>query len=58
MLLYSPHPNALVATESISICATTCSGLRTVCKSLRTFRTSQWISFLPLSISLYWPNNN
>ena len=47
MLLYWPHPSALVATQSISICATACSGLRTAC--LRALSASKWISSLPLS---------
>ena len=41
------HPSALVATESISFCATACSGLCTACRSPRALSASQWISFLP-----------
>ena len=58
MLLYSPYPNALVAMESISICATAYSGLRTACKSLQALCALEWISFLPLSTSVYWPSPN
>ena len=45
MLFYLPHPNALVATKSISICA----GLRIASISLRALSASKWVSFLPLS---------
>ena len=49
MLLYWRHPTVLVATESVSICATACSGLRIACRSLQALSASEWIFFLPLS---------
>ena len=50
MLIYWPHPSALVAMENISICATAYSGLCTACRrSLWAFSASDWISSLPLS---------
>ena len=49
MLLYWPHPSALVATASIFICTTACSSPRTAGRSLRTLCAFEWISLLPLS---------
>ena len=48
------HPKAMlqvvtVATKSIFICTTPCSGLRTACRGLWALSSSEWIFFLPLS---------
>ena len=47
MLLYWPHPNALVAMESISICASACSGLHTACTSLLALSAWSGYPFCP-----------